>query len=214
MEAQKLAVKAKEEEYNMALQRSNKASETVQILQRKLEKLRDEYRAAKQASADAQQYVQRERKDLYDHVQELKRHLEFQLLLVKHFIPPEQEAMMRSRAVWDQEQLTYTARGFDFRVASKSLTRPESVHEGAPRPVTNFERRQRAAGASGLRFAAKNILDLGLDGAERTTRDIEDVRAAARDGFSVQDDHHGMSGGYLSGQGEDDLYGRGGNRNF
>jgi kinesin family protein 3/17 len=203
-EEKRLAVKAKDEEYAAALQRSNKASEMVQILQRKLEKLRDDYGAAKQQVADATQYVQRERKDLYDHVQELKRHLEFQLLLVKHFIPPEQGAMMRARAVWDEQQLTYSPQGFDFRKAAKELQRPGSLHESAPRPVTNFERRQRAAGAPGLRFAARNILELGLDASERTTQDIQDVRDAAATGFSIGNDHHGMGGGYLKSERDDD----------
>ena len=117
-----------EEEFFASLQKKNKAEEDLQSLHRKLNRLQEKYKGLKGEYQEMTSAIAQEREDLLEQTRELSKHIQFQTMLLQHFVPREQAQMIESRAVWDDALNMYVLRKFNFKESLVYEKRPRSVY--------------------------------------------------------------------------------------
>lgn len=160
--AQELAIK---EEANLVLEdQYSSLQEEVAAKTRKLERLVGKYRSATREVQDLQSEFQREREDLLETIRELTRQLKFKDMVVEYFVPPEITTKIKERAIWNEEQDTWTMSS--LHLTGNNLQhvdlRRRIASPASRRPETRFARAQRLHDKDPA-FRADNLLDLELD---------------------------------------------------
>lgn len=163
----------------------------VEAKTRKLRKLFTKLQSVKQDIVDVTEEFNRDRRDLEDTQQQLLKELKLKMLLIDNFIPPADKKKLVSRAVYDEEEDSWSLPAVNPLTGACSgsaiMKRPVSA-AGARRPMSEYARSQSghrlAAGPAGsaaaLRFKGDNIMRLSLDRGGRTTRDYEGPAVAPR----------------------------------
>eukprot|EP00727_Mastigamoeba_balamuthi_P004279 m51a1_g13849 putative kinesin-like protein kif3b (728) ;mRNA; r:565963-568790 len=131
------------------------------VVSRKLKELFEIYRRGKQEMVDIQDDFQREREGLLDHVRSLRREIRLRNLVMRSFIPAEEVAKSRRRAVFDEEKRSWHMRP----LTPEDLQLEITTHgQGVPR-IRHRER-------------GEVIRSLALDMPDRTTQEYESIAEA------------------------------------
>ncbi len=142
-EQRKQLLAQQEEEFMQSLSRKAKGEEDLSLLKKKLTKLRAKYKETKAEIEDQQATQNKEREDLMEELRNLSKHLQFQDLLLAHFVPNEQSEMIAARAIWDEGRDNYVMQPFNFKQSNLQEKRPPSTHANSARPVSTFEQYHR-----------------------------------------------------------------------
>jgi kinesin family protein 3/17 len=134
-QARRAHLAKQEEDFFASLQKKTKVDEDLHGQKRRLTRLQDKYRALKSETSEVMRSITNEREELLEEIRELSRHVQFQSLLLQHFVPKEQARVVESRAVWDEERDMYVLKKFNFKESNKRERRPRSVYGMVVNPV-------------------------------------------------------------------------------
>ena len=162
---------------------------------KKLKKMFSKYQSAKQDLEEHARTLAREREDMMDSINLLRRQLALKEALIASFVPPEVAAKTTDRAHWEEEVeqwvLERTSATADV---AEDARRPVSV-PGSKRPTSDHARVAAALGDLNPRYKSENILGLELDMPERTTWDLDGDPAAYEGVQAVLDIAFSADGG-------------------
>lgn len=144
----------------------------VEVKTKKLKKLFAKLQATKQEIQDLQEEHVKERQELEQTQNELTRELKLKMLIIENFIPAEDKNKIMNRAVYDEDEDSWTLQPLSKMAPSQMAKRPVSAI-GNRRPISEFARMAAAMGNNPFRFKGENILCVELDMPNRTTRDYE-----------------------------------------
>jgi hypothetical protein len=162
---------------------------------KKLKKMFSKYQSAKQDLEEHARTLARERDDMMDSINLLRRQLALKEALIASFVPPEVAAKTTDRAHWEEEVEQWVLERMSATAdVAEDARRPVSV-PGSKRPTSDHARVAAALGDLNPRFKSENILGLELDMPERTTWDLDGDPAAYEGVQAVLDIAFSADGG-------------------
>lgn len=122
--------------------------------------------------ADTAQEFNREMGEKLDIIRELTQQLKLKMLIIDHFVPPDEAVKIERRAEWNEGEDEWFIPKLDYSGNAVRMGRPESAL-GLSRPVTAYAAANGRTGDQALaaRFRTENVLNLDLDMPMRTTQD-------------------------------------------
>ena len=162
---------------------------------KKLKKMFSKYQSAKQDLEEHARTLAREREDMMDSINLLRRQLALKEALIASFVPPEVAAKTTDRAHWEEEVEQWVLERMSATAdVAEDARRPVSV-PGSKRPTSDHARVAAALGDLNPRYKSENILGLELDMPERTTWDLDGDPAAYEGVQAVLDIAFSADGG-------------------
>ncbi|EGD72527.1 Kif3b protein [Salpingoeca rosetta] len=156
--------------------------DAVRAKTEKLEKLFHKYETVKQELGELDEMFYEQRDTIMHESEETRKQLRLKELIIEHFMPPEEAAKFRKRAVFDEELQEYRLLSATHTEGADSagvVARPVSAYPNRNRPITLFSQVQ-----SGIdknpRYRSENVMTLELDLPERTTQDYTGPAVDAR----------------------------------
>jgi kinesin family protein 3/17 len=164
---------AEKEELNLQLEEHfSSLQEEVEVKTKKLKKLWNKYQAAVRETKDLQEEFQTERTDMLDTIRQLTQTLKLKDLIIANFIPEDFAKAIEKRAVFSQEEDSWTVPKMDLTGNSLRATVNRPLSNGKlRRPETEFAR-QRKQFDNNPRYKYDNTLSLDLDPSERSTQEF------------------------------------------
>eukprot|EP00981_Chlorochromonas_danica_P013799 scaffold6861_cov248-Ochromonas_danica.AAC.2 len=163
---------AEKEEANLQLEEHfSSLQEEVEVKTKKLKKLWNKYQGALKESQDLQQEFQSERTDMLDSIRQLTRTIKLKDLIISNFIPEELSKAIEKRAQYVEEEDVWVVPRVELagNNVKASVSRPMATK--GRRPETDFSKQRKQFDAN-PRYKVDNILNLELDGPERTTQEF------------------------------------------
>lgn len=164
---------AEKEEQNLQLEEHfSSLQEEVEVKTKKLKKLWGKYQAAVRETTDLQEEFQRERGDLLETVRQLTTTLKLKEVVIANFIPDDIAKSIEKRATYNEEDDTWVIPKMDLSGNALRATINRPLSNGKlRRPETDFAR-QRKQYDNNPRYKYDNILNMDLDGSEKTTQEF------------------------------------------
>lgn len=129
----------------MAEDKFSSLREAVKAKTHKLEKLFHKFEAVKQEMEDLHEMFYEQRDTIMLESEEMRKQLRLKELIVEHFMPPEEAAKFRQRAVFDEELQEYRLLSATHTEGADSagvVQRPVSAYPNRARPITLFSQVQ------------------------------------------------------------------------
>lgn len=101
-------VAEREEENYLMEEKFASKQEEAEMKTRKIQKVTKKLQAVQAESHHVQEEFQVEREDMLDNIRELSRQLKLKELVVNTFVPPDDEKLIERRAVWNEEEDSWT----------------------------------------------------------------------------------------------------------
>ncbi len=151
-------MKEKEKELNVFKSHFNSTKEELEAKNQLIKKLLDEKRSLEQDNEDLRNEFAREKLILQENMHQMKIENRIQQMIVDRFIPPEEEAKIRSVARWDEESEDW--------IIDETL-----VRENRTKVYSQLMDAQRQNMAHSQRYRYENVAGLSVEIPERTTED-------------------------------------------